>query len=490
MAMIDYIELYENALDNIGEGLYILNNKGEFLFVNRALVKMSEYARSEFLKYTVRDLVRDRKIDTSITDIVFETKREVTMCQNIMKKNGTVYEQLLTASPIFDSEGNVKYIVAIARDVEKLYKKYTHARLTKVVSTLQSNRTSSVSEKDIVAESPEMKRLMETALQVANVDSAVLINGESGTGKEVIAHYIHDSSSRKKKEMIEVNCAAFPEALLEAELFGYEKGSFTGALNTGKHGLIEAADGSTLFLDEIDSLPLSLQGKILRVLETKTIKKIGSVKSQYVDFRLIAAANSDLKRCVQEKRFREDLFYRLNVIPLLVAPLRARKADIRPLAQYFLDFFCKRYDKVKYFSENVFSLMEQCEWRGNVRELRNFVERMVVMSATSDIIINDIPVGMLESVEAPDHLRYEKYAEEAGDSNRQEDVLSREMLKEEVHFSLKDYLEQCERRVIEEALEKCGTMENAAKILKINQSTISRKKAKYNIRNGYIRSED
>ncbi|SMC42311.1 PAS domain S-box-containing protein [Papillibacter cinnamivorans DSM 12816] len=487
--MIDYIELYENALDNIGEGLYILDNQGNFLYVNRALLKMTGYSRSELLRYTVRKLVEENKIDTSITDIVFATKQEVTMCQNIRKKNDTIYQQLLTASPIFDSEGNIKYIVAIARDVEELYKKYTHARMTKVISYLESKSANPYSEEDIVAESPEMKRLLESASQVADVDSAVLINGESGTGKEVIAHYIHDSSSRKDKEMVEVNCAAFPEALLEAELFGYEKGSFTGALNTGKQGLIEAADGSTLFLDEIDSLPLNLQGKILRVLETKTIKKIGSVKTQYVDFRLIAASNADLKRCVQEKRFREDLFYRLNVIPLLIPPLRNRKADIRPLAQYFLDFFCQKYDKVKYFSENVFSRMEQYEWQGNVRELRNFVERMVVMSSTSDIIINDIPEGMLEHMEVPEQRRRARFQEPARAERQREDVLSPGILKEEERFSLKDYLEQCEKHVIEEALEKCGTMESAAKILKINQSTISRKKAKYSIKSGYQRSE-
>lgn len=485
-SMIDYIELYENALDNIGEGLYILDNRGNFLFVNRALLKMSGYSRSEILNYTVRDLVEERKIDTSITDVVYETKREVTMCQNIRKKNDTIYQQLLTASPIFDSDGNVKYIVAIARDVEDLYKKYTHARMSKVISILQTKSANPFTEEDIIAESPEMKQLMETALQVADVDSAVLINGESGTGKEVIAHYIHDSGSRKDKEMIEINCAAFPEALLEAELFGYEKGSFTGALNTGKQGLIEAADGSTLFLDEIDSLPLSLQGKILRVLETKTIKKIGSVRSQYVDFRLIAAANTDLKRRVLEKRFRDDLFYRLNVIPLLIPPLRSRKADIRPLAQYFLDYFCKKYDRVKYFSENVYSRMERYEWQGNVRELRNFVERMVVMSSTSDIIINDIPTGMLENMEPQERQSPGAYPESPESADG--DVLNQEILKEKAQFSLRDYLEQCEKRVIEEALEKCGTMENAARILKINQSTISRKKAKYKIKSGYLRS--
>ncbi|MEN6489467.1 MAG: helix-turn-helix domain-containing protein, partial [Smithella sp.] len=198
---------------------------------------------------------------------------------------------------------------------------------------------------------------------------------------------------------------------------------------------------------------------------------------------------ADLKRCVLEKRFREDLFYRLNVIPLLIPPLRSRKADIRPLAQYFLDFFCKKYDKVKYFSENVFSRMEQYEWQGNVRELRNFVERMVVMSSTSDIIINDIPAGMLEHMEVPEQRRYARFQEPAGAGERREDVLSPNILREQEHFSLRDYLEQCEKRVIEEALEKCGTMENAAKILKINQSTISRKKAKYDIKSGYQRSE-
>lgn len=186
-----------------------------------------------------------------------------------------------------------------------------------------------------------MRALLDMAKQVAGVDSTILISGETGTGKEVLANFIHRHSHRADRPMVEINCAALPENLLEAELFGYEKGAFTGALNTGKPGMVEEANGGTLFLDEINSLPLALQGKLLRVLESHKSKRLGAVSEREIDFRLLAATNQDLKTCVEKGSFRADLYYRLNVIPLEIPPLRNRREDIIPLALFFLDHFCK-----------------------------------------------------------------------------------------------------------------------------------------------------
>lgn len=196
--------------------------------------------------------------------------------------------------------------------------------------------------------------------------------------------------------MIEINCASMPEALLESELFGYTKGAFTGALSTGKMGLIEAANGGTLFLDEINSMSLNLQAKLLRVLESHTITRIGATKPIEVDFRLVAATNRNLADCVKDQTFRADLYYRLNVIPITIPPLRERKDDIAVLTDFFLKKYCDKYELKKKFSKRVYKTFEYYDWPGNVRELKNIVERMVIMSTASTITINEVPEGMLK----------------------------------------------------------------------------------------------
>ena len=196
--------------------------------------------------------------------------------------------------------------------------------------------------------------------------------------------------------MITVNCAAFPENLIEAELFGYEKGSFTGAAKDGKIGLVEAADGGTLFLDEINSLPINVQGKLLRTLEEKSIQRIGSTKTKKVNFRLIAATNRNLQKLVEQGQFREDLYYRIQVIPLTIPPLHNRKEDIIPLCLHFLHYFGKKYNLQKEFSDSVLDAVQRYSWPGNVRELRNFVERMVVMTPRATRMISQIPDGLLD----------------------------------------------------------------------------------------------
>lgn len=241
-----------------------------------------------------------------------------------------------------------------------------------------------------------MRNLLTIAEQIAPLDSSVLLYGESGSGKEVFARFIHEHSKRKDRPMVTVNCAALPENLIESELFGYQKGSFTGANKEGKVGLIEAADRGTLFIDEINSLPMSVQSKLLRVIEEKSVQRIGAVTPKKVDFRLIAATNQDLHALVQDGKFREDLYYRLRVIPLTIPPVRNRTEDIIPLCLYFLDFFCSKYNLNKSFSEEVLRQVQTYRWPGNVREIRNFVERILVMTPHSVTEIASIPEGMLE----------------------------------------------------------------------------------------------
>jgi two-component system response regulator AtoC len=234
-------------------------------------------------------------------------------------------------------------------------------------------------ERAIVFKSKKMKEIVEIAKEVAKTDATVLLYGESGTGKEVIARFIHKESGRKGR-FVPINCSAIPETLLETELFGYEKGAFTGA-DKRKEGKVLWADNGTLFLDEIGDMPISIQGKILRLLQDKCFERVGGLERIEVDVRFIAATNQNLEEKIKEGKFREDLFYRLNVININIPPLRERKEDIIPLAKYFIDFYSKKYRKeIKEISERALNSLLNYSWPGNVRELENVIERTIILA--------------------------------------------------------------------------------------------------------------
>ncbi len=267
-------------------------------------------------------------------------------------------------------------------------------------------------------------------------------------------------SPRKEKEMVSINCASLPETLLEAELFGYVKGAFTGASDAGKEGLIEIAEGGILFLDEINSLPLATQGKFLRILETKMVKRVGSTKQKYIDFKLIAATNSNLKDLVDENKFRKDLYYRLNVITINIPPLRERREDIIPLADYFIKYYCNKYGREKKFSAKMYDKLVEYEWPGNVRELKNFIERIILMSSNSVLEIEDIPFALDEFITSPIQS-IESY--EYFDLNEIEGK------------KLKDAVELFEKFLIGRIYKKEKSSRKTADQLGVNQSTIIRK---------------
>lgn len=387
-------------LDNVDAGIAVYDAEGNFLFVNTVLINWRNIPRSEYLKMNVHDFYKF--IDVCVFDLVKKKKQRVSRLQfyhDIEAINSPARMRIVTGTPIYDGAGNIKYVITMLQDIQnfeslyhKLLKQSKILSETSVVSKTPANQSPS-----IVVKSNELKQLLTVAEGIAPLDSNVLIYGESGSGKEVFARFIHERSDRKNKPMITVNCAAFPENLIESELFGYEKGSFTGASKDGKIGLIEAADGGTLFLDEINSLPMSVQSKILRVIEEKSVQKIGSLTPKKVDFRLIAATNEELSQLVRAGKFREDLYYRLNVIPLTIPSIRHRKDDIIPLCLHFLDYFCNKYNLKKSFSEQVLAQAQNYDWPGNVREIRNFVERMVVMTPYATTEITSIPSGILEN---------------------------------------------------------------------------------------------
>jgi Transcriptional regulator containing GAF, AAA-type ATPase, and DNA binding domains len=242
---------------------------------------------------------------------------------------------------------------------------------------------------NIIFRSKKMEEVIRLCLEVAKSDATVLIRGESGVGKELIADLIHENSYRGGKQIVKINCAAIPENLLESELFGYKKGAFTGAISD-KKGKFELAEGGTIFLDEIGDLPPSLQAKLLRVIQTKEIEPIGGTTKK-VNVRIIAATNRNLEELVREGKFREDLYYRLNVVPIFIPPLRERKEDIRPLVDFFLEKFNKKYGKNISISKGAMLIFEDYDWYGNVRELENLVERLVITSSDLVITPDDIP---------------------------------------------------------------------------------------------------
>ena len=233
---------------------------------------------------------------------------------------------------------------------------------------------------DLIGSSPKFRALLEEINMVAPVDSAVLVRGETGTGKEVVAQAIHAASPRRQQPFVAINCAAIPAALLESELFGYERGAFTGAV-TQREGRFQAADRGTLFLDEIGDLPLELQPKLLRVLQERQVERLGSSRTIPVNVRVIAATNQDLWGMVQEKKFRAELYYRLNVFPINLPALREREGDIPLLARHFVRKFAERQGKaIECISEEVMEALEKHSWPGNIRELQNFIERAVIMT--------------------------------------------------------------------------------------------------------------
>jgi len=255
---------------------------------------------------------------------------------------------------------------------------------------LEFEKSSYWSEYKLVGESEHTRNVLELIDKIADSDASVFITGENGVGKEVVARLIHLKSSRRGEPFVDINCAAIPETLMESELFGYERGAFTGAISS-KKGKIESANGGTLFLDEIAEMTLSLQSKLLRVLQEKFVYRLGSNKGVQVDVRFIFSTNRDLKTLVKEGKFREDLYYRINVIPIHILPLRERKEDIIPIAVYYLNAFSTKYGKKGMeFSDEVKEVFLRYSWPGNVRELRNIVERLVIMSKGGRITLDEV----------------------------------------------------------------------------------------------------
>jgi transcriptional regulator with PAS, ATPase and Fis domain len=340
----------------------------------------------------------------------------------------------------------------------------------------------------IVGDSASIHKIFQLVEKAANSDSTVMIFGESGTGKELIARSLHESSDRSSKAFVAVNCGAIPHDLLESELFGYEKGSFTGAVNT-RVGRMELAHEGTIFLDEIGDMPAPLQVKLLRVLSEREIDRIGGSKSIPINVRVIAATNVNIEESIKQGKFREDLFYRLNIIPVHMPPLRERKTDIPLLVNYFLRRFNESKNKsFKAVDAEAMSILIDYEWPGNIRELQNFVERMVVLGAGETLTRRDLPEKVLDgaSEEPWTPLKEEEPTESPAEMIRRSFQNASPFpvfagIPEE-GINLKQAVEDFEREILEEALERTGWVKNkAAALLGLNRTTLVEKLKKMQI---------
>jgi DNA-binding NtrC family response regulator len=386
-------------MNHKGAKILIVDDEPNALKVLSAILNRSGYTSigASDVDSAIRILNRE-DIDTIITDLKMPDKDGMDLFDYVRKNTPDIPVIFLTAYGTVDSavqaitEGAFYYFIKppdynklkgiLARAVEQRY-------LKKEISELR-NKLFNNKQYRIIGTTPQIKKIFEIIEAVKDTESSVLIHGETGTGKELIARALHYSSRKASLPFVAVNCAAIPRELMESELFGYEKGAFTGALNR-KKGKFEEAEGGTLFLDEIGELELSLQAKLLRVIQEREIERIGSSKKIKVDFRLISSTNRDLRKEIKEGRFREDLYYRINVVDINVPPLRDRRDDIPLLSVEFTKEFNEREGKEIAISEEVIRAFKKYHWPGNVRQLRNIIERAIVMSKGEELKLCDLP---------------------------------------------------------------------------------------------------
>jgi PAS domain S-box-containing protein len=388
---LEYTKRMKEELDAIIESsfdaIYITDGEGITLRVNEAYSRMSGIPREAFLGKTLEELVDEGSMRHSTVPLVLKRKERVT---TLCEKNG--HKLLKTGSPIFDNSGRISRVVMNIRDITELDQLKTDLEQARNLSQHYQEELTKYNMVDkYIIRSPKSRDLLDLCIRLGRVDTTVLIQGESGVGKEIAANIIHSNSARGKKPLISINCAAIPENLLESELFGYSPGAFTGANKHGKAGIFETANAGTLFLDEVAELPLTLQGKLLRAIQQREITRVGSTEPTSIDVRIIAATNRDLEQMVALKKFRKDLYYRLNVVPVTVPPLRERKVEIPFLVNHFLEIFNSKYGLNKRIDERVIKNLMNYNWPGNVRELENLIERLVVTSPTDIIKKVDLP---------------------------------------------------------------------------------------------------
>ena len=454
----DYID-FEEICDNLPDAIYVAGKDGTTLYVNDCYTKLSGITKSEVIGENVHQINREKKLYTNgILPTILKYQKRAEIIGVMNKTNTTVH---ISGFPIFNNKHELKYAVACDRDIQQL--ETVKDQLIQLKSAVQKKESENaylkaqqIQQSEVIFKSDQMYQAVATALAVAPTDATVLITGESGTGKEVITNQIYQASKRAGKPFLKVNCAAIPDTLMESELFGYEPGAFTGASKSGKTGIFELANGGTLMLDEIGEMSVQMQTKLLRVLQNHEITKVGGHKAIPVDVRIIAATNKDLLKSIEEHTFREDLYYRLNVVPIQLVPLRERKSDIEVLFFHFFEKYKKKYNKPIEIYSDALHLLESYNWPGNIRELENVTERLVVINQNN--IIDKKMISLVLGI-------------------RDTDTFS----PPEDEYNLKASTIALEKHIIEKALATFHTKRKAATALGIDHSTLVKKCQRYGI---------
>ncbi len=453
-------EDYLSIISLLHDDFTIVDNHGILTTVLPNFESFYGFPAASVVGRSVFDLEKEHIFNPSISAKVLQSQKTETRLQ--VTKSGK--HLICTAIPQWDEDGQLKRIISYSRDITgygELAKQ--HSTLTKAITdySLEINPLNSTTNiahnSQIIYRSSSIAQLLDTVHKLASFDVNILLTGETGVGKTQFAKEIHLTSNRSARPFIELNCMAIPDQLFESELFGYEGGAFTGAKDQGKVGWIEEANGGTLFLDEITGMPMSTQGKLLKVLDAKKVVHVGGTKEIPVDFRLIAATNENIVELVKKKQFREDLFYRINVVSMGIPPLRKRTDDIPPLIDFFTNMFCNKYQINKKFHDSAISHLQRYHWPGNIRELKNVVERILITSSDSIItdsdLQNDIVIPMKpiyeEAYSLPDGL------------------------------TLPMFLANIEKKIILDTYAKTKSTVETAKKLGIAQPTVSTKLKKY-----------
>lgn len=447
----------DNVLDVLSDGIYISDREGYTLKVNTMYEKLIGLKKEDLIGRRVQDLVKEGVFDVVLNPQIVKTGQPATSVQTTKKGQ----KLILNGHPVFDVEGQVALVVTFVRDVTVMSQ--LREQIVSQKKLLEQFRTSVqyINEERIQKfpmngfKSREMAHLNKLIDKIAATDATVLILGETGVGKEFFARSIHRASPRGENTFFKLDCTTIPENLIESELFGYAAGAFSGASLKGKPGLCEMADQGTLFLDEIGELPLSLQVKLLRLLQDQEIIAVGSTRVKKVNVRIIAATNRELEKEIEQGRFRNDLYYRLRVAVLNIPPLRERREDIMPLANYFLEKYAIKYRKERRFGPDIEAIFTGHSWPGNIREMENLIESLVVTCDRPVVETSDIGSCML--TEGYDRKR-----------NLFETLDTRDK-------SLKEIMRDLEREILNGALEIHGSMAKVAELLKIDRSTIFRK---------------
>ena len=447
------VQEQEAVINSSYDGIFITDASGVVLRLNEAYERMTGIKAADVVGKSMKRLVKEKYYDQSVTLLVLDKRERITINQ-IVKGDRKL---LVTGNPVFDEAGNLVRVVTNVRDVTDLTSlqdqlTQTKKQTLKYKTELSHLRVLQMKENELVYRSRLMAQAISTAAKIADVDSSVLITGDSGTGKELVAKMIHRMGKGVSLPFIKINCAAFPEQLLESELFGYEGGAFTGAKKEGKPGMFELANNGTLLLDEIGDMPLVLQVKLLRVVQEKEVLRVGGIKPVKVNVRIIGATHRDLIKEVEAGRFRRDLYYRLMVVPIHLVPLRERKEDIPPLLIHFLDEFNCRYSLNKIISTEAMDRLVDYYWPGNVRELKNVIERIVVTSSDNVLTVAHLP-----------------------------DVFRHKSLHPKRGVKLRQAVEETESVFLAETFAEHKSWNKVAEVLGVDKTTVYRKACKYGL---------